>query len=450
MSQATSIARSEFGATSPAVSVKRVGGALLLIYVWWFLIYTDVHYCAAHYIGGGPIFRRITLVLLIPMLLILLQRGIVGGIYWPMVLWTALHFATIFVSVNRGLAFFGFKSTVFYLVAFTTTVAVVRTPSDALILCRMLLLSFVWYFIQGIPNGLVRWHPELGNPDAFGGFSAMGMGFAYYCGMAAKSKKWRYLGYGVSVLGAVGVVASFARGAFLAAVVVAFAVWLRSPRKLRALGAAAAGAILVIASAEEIFPKGAFWAEMKTISEGTSSGTGEGRWTVWTDVAWPVFLTSPIIGVGAHNTGAVGAMIIAPDEVGGRFAKNPGRLYNHPLHSVYFQILAEEGAVGVLLWMWMAADFFRRLSRMRTEPARAVWARAVGGQVELAYMANALEVAMVGFLIAGIFYNQAYRHWFYTLILLALLISETTRRQMLRAAQQPEMAAGSKLSVDLP
>jgi len=189
---------------------------------------------------------------------------------------------------------------------------------------------------------------------------------------------------------------------------------------------------------------------MKTISEGTSTGTGEGRWTVWTDVAWPVFLTSPIIGVGAHNTGVVGTVIVAPGEVGGRFAKNPCRLYNHPLHSVYFQILAEEGAVGVLLWVWMTTDFFRRLSRMRTKPARAAWARAVGGQADVLYLAHGLEAAMVGFLVGGIFYNQAYRHWFYTLILLALLISEATRRQMLRAAEQPAAAAASRPSADLP
>jgi O-antigen ligase len=205
---------------------------------------------------------------------------------------------------------------------------------------------------------------------------------------------------------------------------------------------------LVFASAEVIFPEGAFWEEMGTISEGTSSGTGEGRWTLWIDVAWPVFLTSPIIGVGAYNTGVVGWRIIKPGDLKGKFEKNPQRLYNYAIHSVYFQILAEEGAVGVLLWVWMIADFYRRLSRMRTEPARAAWARAVSGRADLLHLANGLEVAMVGFLVGGIFYNQAYRHWFYTLILLALVTSEATRRQMLRTAEQPAGTAGSKPGTD--
>jgi hypothetical protein len=416
--------------------------------VWWFLTYTDFHFFAAHYVGGGPILHRITIVLLIPMILILLQRGVTGGIYWPMLIWTALHFVTLFVAENRGMAFGGFKQMVFYFIAFTTTVAVVRTPSHALTLCRLFLLSFLWYLIQGLPSGLVRWHNELANPDAFGPLGVMAMGFGYYCGMMEKSKKWRYLAFGISLLGVIGFVASFARGAFLAGVIAAFVIWLRSPRKFIALGAGIAGLVLVFASAEVIFPEGAFWEEMGTISEGTSSGTGEGRWTVWTDVAWPVFLTSPIIGVGAYNTGVVGWRIIKPGDLKGKFGKNPQRLYNYAIHSLYFQILAEEGAVGVLLWVWMTADFYRRLNRMRNEPAQAAWARAVGGRADLLHLANGLEVAMVGFLVGGIFYNQAYRHWFYTLILLALVISEATRRQMLRTAEQPAGTAGSKPGTD--
>jgi hypothetical protein len=55
---------------------------------------------------------------------------------------------------------------------------------------------------------------------------------------------------------------------------------------------------------------------------------------------------------------------------------------------------------------------------------------------------------MVGFLVGGIFYNQAYRHWFYTLILLALIIFEATRQQMMNTAEQPGVAAESKPGTD--
>jgi hypothetical protein len=85
---------------------------------------------------------------------------------------------------------------------------------------------------------------------------------------------------------------------------------------------------------------------------------------------------------------------------------------------------------------------------MRSKSARAAWARAVGGQADLLHLANGLEAAMVGFFVGGIFYNQAYRHFFYTFILLALLISETTRRQTQRADKQHAVAAGSKPSAD--
>ena len=50
-----------------------------------------------------------------------------------------------------------------------------------------------------------------------------------------------------------------------------------------------------------MFPGGAFWAEMQTISQGTDEGTGASRWELWTGVGWRVFLHSPIFGVGANN-----------------------------------------------------------------------------------------------------------------------------------------------------
>jgi O-antigen ligase len=425
VSQVPFIGRSNFAAGSSMTSIERAGGALLLVYAWWFLIFTDLHYMVANYVGGGPVFQRIPVILLIPMTLVLLQHGTRGTIYWPLVLFAAVHFAAIFGAGNRGYAFAGFKTMVFYVIAFTTAVAVIRTPSQALTLCRMFLFSFLWFFCQGLPQGSVSWHHVLGNTDAFGPLGVMGMGLGYFYGLGSKAKKWRYLGFGIAALGAVAMVASFARGAFLGAVIVSAFIWFRSPRKMMTLGAGVAGALLVLAAAELTHPGGEFWSEMATIAEGTSSGTGEGRWTLWSGVAWPVFLTSPIVGVGAYNTGVIGSRIIPPGTLIGMGAQ-PGRLYNFEMHNVYVQILAEEGIVGILLWVWMIVDFYRRLARMRTKSASAIWSRAVQSRVDLLYLTRGLEAAMAAFLLGAIFYNQAYQHWFYTLLLQAVILSRVT------------------------
>jgi hypothetical protein len=91
------------------------------------------------------------------------------------------------------------------------------------------------------------------------------------------------------------------------------------------------------------------------------------------------------------------------------------------------QLLAEQGLFGVTLWAIMIIGFFRRVGQLRTSRARRAWSRAGGAGFDLKYLSLGLEGAMVGFLVAGVFYNQVYRHWFYTLLLFSFLFSYASR-----------------------
>jgi hypothetical protein len=103
-------------------------------------------------------------------------------------------------------------------------------------------------------------------------------------------------------------------------------------------------------------------------------------------------------------------------------------LYAKKLHNIFMQILSEFGIVGVVIWLWLWIDFWRRLRRLRRKPAVAYWKWASGGKFDVAAISLGLECAMIGFLANGFFYNQIYIHWSWTLICLAYLLDVNTRR----------------------
>ena len=91
----------------------------------------------------------------------------------------------------------------------------------------------------------------------------------------------------------------------------------------------------------------------------------------------------------------------------------------------------------------MLFDFFRRIRRIRAPAPRAVWARAVDSKFDLHNLSLGLESAMLAFLVGGVFYNQVYRHWFYTLLLLALVLEAITRGPLVPAAREANDPDGS-------
>ncbi len=414
----------------PPVSAGRPGAALLLVYTMWTLIYFEFHnFIPAMIGGGGPVIRRIPLLVMGMLAIVAVMRGSRRSIYWPYALFVLAHMLIVPFAWNRGLAMTGFKSMVLFFIPFVATLSVVRTPAQVLTLYKLFLLSFPWYCIQGLPAGLIWWHNLLGNPDAFGPLGVLAIAIGYNFSLAADERKWKRAGMAIAGLGVIALVASFARGAFLSGVAVVGLIWLRSDRKLRAVVQGSVVLVLLLITSEILFPGGAFWNEMATIAEGTNESTGASRWALWTGVGIPVFLTSPIFGVGANNTGVVGMEIIKLGEVAGRFA-NPAVLYNKQMHNVYVQLLAEQGLFGVTLWAIMIIGFFRRVGQLRTSRARRAWSLAGGAGFDLKYLSLGLEGAMVGFLVAGVFYNQVYRHWFYTLLLFSFLFSYASRSRV--------------------
>ena len=159
-----------------------------------------------------------------------------------------------------------------------------------------------------------------------------------------------------------GLVASQSRGASVAAlltVLVAFVVFKRRRIHVAAFTLLAVGAAIMLFSTTP----GA-WERVTNFNAG-----GSGRNTLWTG-AWRAAKDYPVAGAGLNNFRSV-----APD-----YAREPGALEQvHILaeqpryvHNTYLQLLAENGVIGLLLYLGFALGCLRAalLAARRFEAAR--------------------------------------------------------------------------------
>ena len=246
-----------------------------------------------------------------------------------------------------------------------------------------------------------------------------GAAMCFWFALAVRTRRLRLLLFGLSVYCVLGVVASYARGAFLALVVVAFLVWLRSPRKgLTAAGmvlavVAVAGVAALVVGVSPDTGNGFFQEMMSSFTEGTSEGTGAQRWTLWMS-AVKVWMEYPIFGVGPNNFGAFASTFFRQGEVPG--FEDPLMFYGFNLHSAYFEILSEMGIVGCIAFAWAMLDFVLKNRALRKADAAARWAATgMAAKFDLRYLSLALEGAMAATFLANMVYAAFFESWFIVL-----------------------------------
>jgi O-antigen ligase len=420
----TSLRSSQLTAALPLVREPLTKGFLLLLTVWVVSIF-EPHWRLAT-LGLTPLLKTrlllmialtVTLVVGIPMVKAWSDR-----FHWHVPLLAFMSVAVVNMPwiLNRGMAREWLKEWILAWILIVGLVTLVNSVRRSELIMVLYGFGFLWFGLWGAPHGRVLWHHVLSNADGFGAFMVIGLGFSSFM-VVALPKGWvRLVMMATAAVCVVGVVSSFARGAFLAAVAIFGLVWLRSPRKGATLAAGVGGALILVVAAL-VLHGDAFWAEIQSVFEdGTSSGTGADRWALWT-AAWQVFEQRPILGAGPQNWGVYAAQFFDIGEVGGRYANNPGTLYNRSLHNMYVQILSEMGIVGVSLFLWILIDFWRRNAALRTAEAARRW-KEKGGRMQLRFAAIALELAMVGFLTIAMVYSTAGKHWFFTIQGMNLLL----------------------------
>ena len=212
-------------------------------------------------------------------------------------------------------------------------------------------------------------------------------------------------GFALSFLAVLG---SYSRGAFVALMALGVVWWLRSRNKLLYLIFAAFLAVPTF----EFMPQ-SYYARLSTINSAESDGSFEGRVTAW-KVAFDY----------ARDHFPIGAGLDGP--------QNP-KVFNHyfptqpyrAAHSIYFQVLGDNGFAGLAIYLVLIALVFVNCSRVRKaarDRPEFSWARD---------LATAIQLSMVAFCVGGAALSLAYSDF---LFIWAGLLS-----RILALVQQPQM-----------
>jgi O-antigen ligase len=213
-------------------------------------------------------------------------------------------------------------------------------------------------------------------------------------------KRWICVGLLILLISAI--VASLSRGGFLG-LIAGVAYWMYSSRnRLRNFSLAAVGGLLfyLLIPAE-------YKGEVASIQE-TDSGTADQRLFYWT-AATSMWVANPVLGVGAGNS-PWNMGTYQPRRNSGRFSEPVYQERDYTMtavHSAFFQILAETGTVGSVLFVMMIVGHFKTLRQTRRRVQRDPRASpALRRENELYTIA--LGAATVGFLTSGAFLSVAY------------------------------------------
>lgn len=234
-------------------------------------------------------------------------------------------------------------------------------------------------------------------------------------------RRWlRYALLGAAGLCVLSVLGSQSRGALLALIAMLGMLWLKSTGKF------VTGTLGILALALGLLFMPAEWMErMRSISDYDQDLSALGRINAW----WFAFNLAndhPIMGGGLRTFTPELFLEYAPD---------PGRF--HDAHSIFFEVLAEQGYVGLLLFLVMGLATLLLASRT----IRMARAREDLGWAAL--LAGMLQVSLVGYVVGGLFLGLAYFDLPYSLLGLVVATHGVVARQ-LREAGQPADAAPSE------
>lgn len=279
------------------------------------------------------------------------------------------------------------------------------------------------------------WGPPdsfLADNNAFGLALNMSLPLLYFLTRDVQNRWLRRLLYLCFASAILSVILTYSRGGLVGLLVVLAAIAYRSKHRL--LGTAA----LILAATSVLALAPAAWMDrMDRMFHGDLDASAEQRIVAW-GTAWRFVQDYPITGGGFDTL---------PDvNVFQRYQPRPlplGYLSTAP-HSIYFQLLADQGFVGLLLFLLLIGACFLTLYRI----GRA--ARKIPDGQWMMYYAWMIQISILAFMTSGAFLGFLYLDVIYEMIGAVVVLKILFASELARQATNlvPDLPVNSMVTVE--
>ncbi len=310
-----------------------------------------------------------------------------------------------------------------------TMILLVTSPKKFKNLVIVTAMSFGVLAIKGAIFGVRTggesrvWGPPdsfIADNNAFGLAVNMSLPMLLYLARDEQKRAYRWLYYLAFACGVLSVVLTYSRGGLLGLAAVMFALTIRSRYKVLSgfLAALAVVAVLTFASTQ--------WMErMGGLAHGDVDNSERQRLVAWR-TSWNFATDYPITG-GSFNA-------LPNVELFQRYQPEPlplGYLSTAP-HSIYFQMLEEQGFVGLGLYLVLVGSCWVSLASLKRKAQRSP-----SNQWIVSY-AQMIQISLLAFLVSGAFLGLANFDLFYQLVAMVIILKILCRSEAPATALAPE------------
>lgn len=230
-------------------------------------------------------------------------------------------------------------------------------------------------------------------------------------------KSWIRSGLLLSVpLTAIAILGTQSRGAFLAIAAIVFFLWLKSRIKLVPL----LGILLLIPF---MFMPQSWHDRMNTIQDYEQDASAMGRIKAWT-FAIELANARPLVGGGFESFTEKNYEYYTPGLV-----DRSGRIHYPDVHSIYFEMLGEQGYVGLGIFLilgWIAWRTASKIMKLTKNIEEQKWAYDLASMIQVSY---------VGYAVGGAFLGLSYFDLPYHFLAILVLVLRIVERSL---ATNPE------------
>ncbi|MDY0093813.1 MAG: putative O-glycosylation ligase, exosortase A system-associated [Candidatus Vecturithrix sp.] len=264
------------------------------------------------------------------------------------------------------------------------------------------------YMVSGPADSFITGNTELG-------FAAtVILPLIFYLGTIATKMWHKNFCILAIIFSTIGIIGTHSRGAFLALGVLSIYFWLVSRRKLLTM-------LILLFTLPILFSvmPDKYFERMETIKTYEEDASANGRINAWW-FAYNLSKDRPILGGGANAFTRDLFHVYAPEP------------YNHhDAHSIYFEILGEQGYPGLVIFCTILFFSYRNCVYAR---------RRARDKLELKWafdLARMLQASFVAYLVGGAFLGLAYFDLLYHLVALSVLLRVVVDRELQSSSGPP-------------